>query len=71
MLTTLPPTEEQALRLVELNGHTQASSSALANVPESTIWSRVRIGRQRLRNLATARDLAVTASPRLATTIFR
>jgi len=71
MLTTLPPTEEQAMRLVELDGHTHASAAALANVPESTIWSRVRSGRQRLKELATARGCVVTSSPRLATAACR
>jgi RNA polymerase sigma factor (sigma-70 family) len=67
MLTALPPTEEQAVRLVELDGHTHASAAALANVPESTIWSRVRSGRQRLKKLATASHCIVTVSPRHAT----
>lgn len=67
MLTALPPTEEQAVRLVELDGHTHASAAALANVPESTIWSRVRSGRQRLKELATTSDRIVTASPKRAT----
>ena len=54
MLTRLPQTEEEAVRLVELDGHTHASAAEVANVPESTIWSRVRSGRQRLKELATA-----------------
>jgi RNA polymerase sigma factor (sigma-70 family) len=64
MLTTLPPTEEQAVRLVELDGHTHASAAALANVPESTIWARVRSGRRRLKALATSSGCVVTAGQR-------
>jgi len=53
-MAQLPATEAQAVRLVELDGHTHASAAELVKVPESTIWSRVRSGRKHLQEMATA-----------------
>lgn len=39
--------------LVDLEGHTIPSAAEAMNISESTTWSRVRSGRQRLKHLAT------------------
>lgn len=48
-MSNLSPAEEQAVRLVDLEGHSHASAAEVANVPESTIWSRVRAARKHLK----------------------
>jgi len=49
-----PASEKQAVQLVDLDCHTHASAAEVADVPESTIWSRVRSGRKHLKELLTS-----------------
>jgi len=58
-MARLPATEKQAVQLVDLDCHTHASAAEVANVPESTIWSRVRSGRKHLRELLTSTMIAL------------
>ncbi len=53
-MARLPASEKQAVELVDLDCHTHASAAEVANVPESTIWSRVRSGRKHLKELLTS-----------------
>jgi RNA polymerase sigma factor (sigma-70 family) len=53
LMERLPPPEAKAVRLVDLEGHTIPSAAEAMNISESTTWSRVRSGRQRLKHLAT------------------
>jgi len=53
-MAKLPPTEEAALRLVDLDGHTHASAGEAESVPGTTIWWRLRNGRKHLKELLTA-----------------
>jgi RNA polymerase sigma-70 factor (ECF subfamily) len=52
LLQKLPPTEADALRLVDLEGHTIPSAAELLGLPESTVWSRLRSGRKHLKELS-------------------
>ena len=51
LMAKLPPHEAEALRLVDLEGHTIRSAAEALGLPESTVWSRVRSGRKRLKEL--------------------
>ena len=53
-MAKMPPTEEEAMRLVYLEEHTVPSAAAVTNTPQSTIKGRLQRGRQRLKELATA-----------------
>jgi RNA polymerase sigma factor (sigma-70 family) len=52
LIERLPPPEAKAVRLVDLEDHTIPSAAKAMNLSESTTWSRVRSGRQRLKQLA-------------------
>lgn len=52
-MAKLPPNEEQAVRLVDLDGHNHASAAEAANVRQTTLWSWLRSGRKRLKDLLT------------------
>ena len=48
----LPPPEAKAVRLVDLEDYTIPAAAKAMNLSESTTWSRVRSGRQRLKTFA-------------------
>ena len=54
LMAKLPPPEAEAVRMVELEGYTMPSAAVTLGLPESTVWSRVRTGRKRLREFANA-----------------
>jgi len=51
MMPRLPPPEEQAVRLVDLDGHSVPSAAAAAKVPPSTLKGRLQRGRKRLQEM--------------------
>ena len=53
-IEALPPTQREALRLVEIEGLSQAEAARRLGVPVATLKSRVQRGRKRVRELVQA-----------------
>lgn len=53
-MAKLPPTEEVAVRMVDLQGHSMPSAAKMLKLPPTTVEWRVRSGRERLKGMAGA-----------------